>query len=237
MDRRTTIAVLFLAPLLGAAVAVFVSGAGPDLGSVEEGRARSPGATPAPSPSPDASILPTEGTAASTILVEDFDMLPTGGEVPEWNPTGGVTLDVAVLPTSVDRSARLTAEGAGMVCRPLRHKIASLTADFMMEPLPSERVSVLTVELTGEHAVTLTVSADGAQLTDSSEQIDLEARAWYRWSVARADGSFEIALSEVDGADLGSAEVEAPDAAAERFCISTEAPTRLYLNSLTVEGH
>lgn len=239
MDRRTTIAVLLLAPLLGAAVAMFASGGAPDV-AVDGEPAGSPAPTPSPStpsPSTHASITPTADTAGSTILVEDFDMFPTGGDVPGWASTGTATLDVAAVPTAVDRSARLTAARGGSACRPLTGEVAGVTADFMLEPLPSDRLTILTVELAGASAVSLTVSAEGARLTDGSERIGLEPRTWYRWSASRDDESFQLALSDLDGAELGVAEAEVRDAAAEEFCISTEAPTRMYLDTLTVEAH
>ena len=190
-----------------------------------------------PSLSFQQSSVPAADTAGSTRRVEDFDLLPTDSDVPEWAIAGSATLDVAAMPTAMDRSARLTADARGRACRALSDEITSLTADFMVEPLPPQSVSVLTIELAEDSAVTLTVAAEGARLTDSSERIPLESRGWYRWSVSRGDDSYQVALSEVDGAELGRAEVGAPDAAAQRFCISTESPTRIYLDTLTVEGH
>jgi hypothetical protein len=235
MDRRTTIAVLLLALPLGAAVAMVALGGSPHVEPVGDRPAGNP--TTTSSPSTHESIMPTAGTAASTRLVQDFDILPTGSDVPEWASTDTVILDVAAVPTAVDRSARLTAEGMGSACRPLSAEIVSLTADFMIEPLPTDGFQILAIELADGSVVTLSVTAEGAQLTDSSDPIGIEARAWYRWSVSRNEGWFELALFDVDGAALRVDEVEARDAAAKRFCISTEAPTRVYLDALTVEGH
>ena len=238
MDRRTMIAVLLLAPLLGAAVAMIASGGAPDV-AMDGSPAGSPAPSRSPSPPPQTqpSSTPTADTAGSTIVVEDFDMIATGGDVPGWASTGSATLDVAAVPTAVDRSARLTAEENGRACRPLMGEVAGLTADFMVEPLPSDSIMVLTLELGEDSAVTFSVSAEGGQLTDSSELIRLQPRTWYRWSASRDDESFQLALSDLDGAELGGADAEAQDTAATRFCISTESPTRMYLDSLTVEGH
>jgi hypothetical protein len=224
MDRRTIIVVSLLAGLLGAAVAMLASGPRPE--TMDGARPAAPDEMPSPSGQP--SPVRTAGTATSTRLVEDFDMLPTGGDVPEWISSDDITLDVAAVPTAVDRSARLTAQGRGSACRPVAAGIDRLTADFMFEPLPTDSLTVLAIEFADGSVVALSVSAEGTQL---------KAGEWYRWSVSRTRGSLELALFDVDGTELGAAEAGAPSADAEQFCIATESPTRVYLDSLTVEGH
>jgi len=226
------IALVFVAGLAGAAVAIVVSGQPAEI-AVE-------GASPSPRPTPSASLRPsaspTEEVAGSRRLVDDFNGLAIDTEIDGWTVTDTATIDVAARPSAVERSLRLSADAGGRACRDLNVAIGTVTADFMLDALPSNGVPVLTLELADETALTLTVVDGAATLAESTTPIPIEPHAWYRWAVVVEESEGRLTLIGPDDARLADASIPAPEAHATRFCLTTAGPARAHLDTLTVEA-
>lgn len=211
-------------------MALVVSGQGVgDFASGVVPPTRGPVSSPASSPSP------TDGTAASVGFTESFDELPIGAQVEAWSVAEGAVLSAAAQPTAVDRSIRLAATSRANACRDIGASISTLTADIMVDQLPPEEVSVVSLELEGGATVGVTVGPDGATLGESATPIAIQPRAWYRWTVVAGDGAIGATLTGSDGSELAETEASAPDHATS-FCLATVSPARVHLDSISVEG-
>ena len=226
------IAVVLVAGLAGAAVAIVVLAQPAEI-AVER-------ASPTPRSTTSTSLppsdQPTEDVAGSSGLVDDFDRLAIGADIDGWTLTDAATIDVAARPSAVDRSLRLSADADGRACRELDVAIGAVTADFMLDALPSDGVPVLTLELVDETALTLTVYDGAVTLADSTSSAPIEPHAWYRWTVVAEEGEGRMTLLGPGDTWLAEASIPVPEAHATRFCLTTAGPARAYLDTLTVEA-
>jgi hypothetical protein len=228
---RLAIWVGSLGALTGAIVTFLF--ATPDLPQVGAG---APLATTSPAASTPLARA-TDGTAGSAGLLETFDSLAIGDAIPGWTVSSGAAIDVAALPTAVDRSLRLTAPGDGRACREAGTALGSVKADFMVDALPAEPTSVVSLQLDDDSTLGVRVSEEGAQLTDTSSIVAIEPRAWYRWSaMADGDGGLTLRLSGEDGTVLAGMQLRAPSASVTAFCLTSVASARTHLNTLSVEA-
>lgn len=193
-----------------------------------------------PEPTPTVTIepfgRPADDVAGSSGFIEDFDMIPIGADVDGWSLSNSASFHVTALPSAFDRSGRLAADRGGTACKRIDVAIASVTANFMLNPLPAESVPVLILELDNESALSLAINSDGARLTDSSAPVPIEPRAWYRWVVVAGDSRNRITLLSADNTILAEASVPWPGPHAKRFCLTTVGPAGLYLDTLTAEA-
>ena len=248
MNRRTVAAMVVVASLVGAGIPIMMSDQPPgDLGAVTEPSTSSPGsrASEAASSSPISSqsdrpsplASPAEDTAGSAGLAEDFDRLVTGEGVPGWEVDGDARLEVAALPTAVQRSARLETDSDGMACRPLPPGMQRLSAVFMLDALPPAEILTLALATEGGQNVSLAISPDGrSSLSGTPTPAAIQADTWYRWSVVTVSGAVTTSLLDAEGNVLAEHAVAGEDAVGNSFCLSTRAPARVHLDSLTVEN-
>lgn len=196
---------------------------------------------PSPAASADAGPAgatpgPTGGVAASTRLVTDFDMLPTGSPIDGWTLSADGRLETAAQPTAVDRSARLEGEGGATACQDLDVELALLEANFMIDSLAEGDVTLLALAMDGGSTYRLQLADGSASLFDSAHHIELEPGAWYRWMIRSANEGEELRLLAADGTLLAEERrPEGANARATEFCMTAPPHTRLYLSELTVE--
>lgn len=241
MDRRSGLLTLIAAAVIGALVPIAISGEVPGLGMAEGRPSPIPAATP--SPTSDASASPSsgptasgEGTAGSNRLSESFDEQPMDAEVEGWEVTDEASLTIAALPTAVDRSARLSTSEQGRACRSLPEGLTTLVADFMIDRPTDEAVDILSLRGPDGSAVSLTVSETSSTEDGASGGAAVEPRTWYRWSVSVESDQLRLSLGRAGEDPTSPATVRAPDGPLAQLCISTLAPTRIFLSHLIVEG-
>jgi hypothetical protein len=248
MNRRTVAAMVVVASLVGAGIPILMSDQLPgDLGAMTEAT-RSSSASPlaeatswprtAPPPGePSPPESPAEGTAGSVGLAEDFDRMVTGGDVSGWEVEGKARLEVAALPTAVQRSARLTADVDGSACRSLPPDMQRLAAAFMLDALPPAEIAALALMSSGNQTVALTIAPDGrSTLSGRLTPAFIRAGTWYRWSVVAGSGAVTTSLLDDGGNVLAEHAIDGDDGLGDSFCLSTRAPARVHLDSLTMEN-
>ena len=248
MNRRTVAAMVIVASLVGAGIPILTSEQLPgDLGAMTDGSSSFSGSpraqatrpsTPSPqSDEPSPIVSPAEGTAGSGGLAEDFDQLVTGAEVSRWDVDGEARLEVAALPTAVQRSARLTADVDAVACRPLPPGMQRLSAVFMLDALPPADVAALALSSSGDRNASLGIAPDGrSTLSGKPTPASIQPNVWYRWSVAAVSGAVTTSLLDDEGNVLAELAVDGEDLLGDSFCLSTRAPARVHLDYLTVEN-
>jgi hypothetical protein len=255
MEQRNVLAalaVLIVGLVVGVTVALLASGQSPPSRVAGERAVDGPTATgsatgeaiadPSASPVSTGSASPrpgppgSSGTAGSTGLTETFDMLPTGGDVPDWTVRGDGSLDVVPIPTAVRRSARFVTSGDGTACRALPPGTTSLTAVFMIDPLPADRVAALSLTTDDSVVAALFIAVDGVALAQDADPVAFDEGVWHRWLVQWHDGDLAVALA-VDEAELAASEGPLDGASPTAFCLGGEPPSEIHLDMLTVEGN
>ena len=181
---------------------------------------------------------PGEGVAGSNRLVTDFDLLPTDSEVEAWSLSDGARLLVAALPTAVDRSARLQGIGLASGCTDLGVAFSTFEVMFMLDAVPAGGVTLLNLEIDDGSAQRVSLSDGHATVAASGDPVEPQARTWYRWVVRSAGEEVRTSLRSADGNPLAEAAAPRldPGARATEFCMTTLAPSRLYLNEINVEA-
>jgi hypothetical protein len=193
-----------------------------------------------PSPDPDEPspiLTPAGDTAGSTGLAEGFDRLVTGATIAGWEVEGEARLEVAALPTAVQRSARLTADLDGVACRPLPPGMQRLSAVFMLDALPPAEIATLAVLTSGNETASVTIAPDGrSTLSGRRTPASVQATAWYRWSVVAESDAVTTSLLDEEGNVLAEHAIDGEGVLGDSFCLSTRAPARVHLDSLIVEN-
>lgn len=233
-DRRVIAFVVLMAALaiatVGAITMALVGGeSDPPTSPSAVGALASARALPTSAPSSasipaDPSPSPTGDVAGAQSLTLGFDMVPTGARIDGWTLTGDGALEAAAVPTAVDRSARLDAGSRAMACLPLDAALGTLAATFMVDAVPGGELPLLTLGL--DDGTTLALGAPVA----------LEADTWYRWVVTGEADGVGVELLSADDTPLAEATSPAGGAGATEFCMTVEAPTRVFLDELAVEA-
>jgi hypothetical protein len=188
--------------------------------------------TSAPSALPRSSDRPAGEAAGSRRMVVDFDTLATNSRIDGWTLTDGARLRSAVLPTAVDRSARLH---DGTACHELQLDVAELEATFMLARLPEGEVAALVLELRDGSTHRVMISDEQVTLVPGGEPVPIEAGRWYRWRLAIADVGVRAEVLAVDGTTLSQATSgPGPDPRATDFCMTVAPAAALHLSDLAV---
>lgn len=230
--RNLVMGVLLLATLASVTVAAVSLRA--SARPAVDGALGTPSAQPSTSPSP---ANPGEDVAGSNRLVTDFDVLPTGSEVEGWSVSDGARLQVAALPTAVDRSARLEGTGRASACRDLGVAVSNFEIMFMLDAVPAGGVTLFNLDVDDGSAQSVSLTDGRVTVAAIGDAVELEARTWYRWVVRSARDEVRMSLHSADDSPLAEAVATGldPGAQATEFCMTTLAPSRLYLTEMNVE--
>jgi hypothetical protein len=175
-------------------------------------------------------------THAPVDLLPGQDEQRTGSVIEGWVAVIGERLQVAPLPTAVDRSALLDAADRARSCRTLPTATDRVVATFMVDQLPGELITVLAVEPLDRSetaAAELQLGPMGALLVDGATPIRVEPGRWYRWTVELEDRGASSRLQQLDGSALGAPGAGSAPGRRLGVCVSTVAPTRIYLDEVT----
>ena len=206
------------------------------VGALASARALPTSAPSSASLPADPSPSPTGDVASSQSLTQRFDVVPTGATIDGWTLIGDGALEAVAVPTAVDRSARLDARFRAMACSRLDVALGTLAAAFMVDAVPGGGLPLLTLGLDDGTTLALTLTDSGAVLADSGAPVALEPDTWYRWVVTGEGDAVGVQLLSADDTPLAEATPPAGGAGATEFCMTVEAPTRVFLNELVVEA-
>ena len=261
-DRRVLVvvcAVLGLVAVTGAIVAASFLAADPRPGAGAPGQGSAPlpsmaflpsTATPStatPSTAPPSAALPSLSppavpsptavgeVAGSDSVTLDFDLVATGANLGDWTLSGDGALEVAALPTAVQRSARLDARTRSSACLPINRSLGTFTTRFMVDRAPTGEYPLLTVRFEESQAIELTVSDAGASL-DGADPVPFEAGVWYGWELSEVPDLTRARLLSPDDEPLAEAEWPGAGESVLEFCVATVAPTRAFLDEVRLEA-
>lgn len=186
-------------------------------------------------PTAQPSLSPTGEVAGAESLTITFDMASTGSRVGGWTLRGSGELDIAAVPTAVDRSARLDAQDAATACVSLDVALGRLTAAFMVDLVPAGEQTLLSLDLDDGTTLDLTLIDGGLSVAETAEPVAIEAGTWYRWVVTRETNAARVRLLAADDALLAEVQSPSDGSGATEFCMTAKAPARVYLDELIGE--
>lgn len=172
--------------------------------------------------------------AGSRALALDFDTLPTESVVQGWTVTSDDRLNVAAVPTAVDRSARLEGGGDSAACHPIGFAIGTFEATFMVDTVSAGGLA-LAIDFDDGSVLEITVADSEASMGEWPGPVAVDAGDFYRWEVSRAAGGYRATLFDEGGDRLAVAEAVPGGEHATAVCMSVIAPARAYLDELRVE--
>jgi hypothetical protein len=158
-----------------------------------------------------------------------FDDVATGETPEDWTVADGASFTAMAMPTAVDRSAMLTADGATLACR-ASGELRSVAATLMVDALPAAKLELVRIG----SVPALVLAPDGGVAAGSTTVATLAPGTWYEVAIDIAPGTVSVALLAPDGATTRNAELPLQEVPT-KFCVGTEAGTRVFLDHLTLE--
>lgn len=154
--------------IVGAAVVVMIMAVNGRVFPIEGGTAD--GAVPAASLRATTTPAATMAVGGVSSLRETFDDLPINSALPgPWKVTGQGTVAIVALPTSVDRSVRITSTasgGATALCRPTGIGSSPTALRVAFDYLPSSalggEMGLVTLQTGGDESIELLIGPGGA---------------------------------------------------------------------------